>query len=544
MLQPTDAFLVDQSIAGDRQAFAEIVRRYQNLLCSVAYGATGKLNVSEELAQEAFVAAWKSLKSLQDASKLRPWLCGIVRNLARSSVRATSRDVLADAGEIMLDHVANEANDPVQSTIAREETALLDKTLSQLPETYREPLVLFYREEQSVKRVAELLDISPTAVKQRLARGREMLRNEVAAIVERGLSQSAPKAAFTLGVLAALPVMTNSAKAATLTVTSAKGVSAMHAAGMAGTMGMILGPLAGLLGSWFGYSMSLRTARSDRERDLIRWGGRAFLILIFVLTLVSVVYIRWGTTWVAQQPTRYVAGLLAMTLIYIASIAGLSLRISRGVARIRREDGTDKMDPSEVAAKVPAYFRTFQYSRSFNSKATLLGIPLVSIQYPGPESTAANPMKPAIGWIAIGHRAYGILFATGTFAVGGIAFGAIGLGLVSIGGLALGGIALGGVGLGCFASGGLSMGWMAFGGIAVAWKAAIGGVAIAHEFALGGFVVGQHANDELAKTVVLNGGFYRAAGWLLKPWGWWALVVAGLAPQWIAFRLVKPEADQ
>src|SRR3954453_13174236 len=74
-----DARLVAACLAGDREAFGRIVERYQRLLCSVAYSATGSLSESEDLAQEAFLDAWRQLSTLREQQKLRPWLCGIGR---------------------------------------------------------------------------------------------------------------------------------------------------------------------------------------------------------------------------------------------------------------------------------------------------------------------------------------------------------------------------------------------------------------------------------------------------------------------------------
>src|SRR5437773_1226633 len=59
----TDAELVAACLAGDREAFGRIVERYQRLLCSLAYSATGSLSESEDLAQEAFVDAWRQLRT-------------------------------------------------------------------------------------------------------------------------------------------------------------------------------------------------------------------------------------------------------------------------------------------------------------------------------------------------------------------------------------------------------------------------------------------------------------------------------------------------
>ena len=100
---------------------------------------------------------------------------------------------------------------PVGEAISREEQALLGRCLEQMPESYREPLVLFYRDGQSVAAVAVALELSEDAVKQRLSRGRQMLREQMAGFVESALRRSGPGEAFTLAVLAALPLLTTAA---------------------------------------------------------------------------------------------------------------------------------------------------------------------------------------------------------------------------------------------------------------------------------------------------------------------------------------------
>ena len=89
-----DSDLVARSLSGDREAFGHIVERYQSLVCSLAYSATGSLTVSEDLAQETFLAAWKQLRDLREPQKLRAWLCGIARNLIHSTLRREGREPL------------------------------------------------------------------------------------------------------------------------------------------------------------------------------------------------------------------------------------------------------------------------------------------------------------------------------------------------------------------------------------------------------------------------------------------------------------------
>ena len=87
----SDADLVGRSLAGDwRTAFSQIVLRYQNLVCSLAYSVIGNLGQSEDAAQETFIVAWKRLRHLREPSKLRAWLCGIVSNRARDCVHGAT----------------------------------------------------------------------------------------------------------------------------------------------------------------------------------------------------------------------------------------------------------------------------------------------------------------------------------------------------------------------------------------------------------------------------------------------------------------------
>src|SRR5580658_3167650 len=92
-----DAELVSLRRAGNRDAFGRIVARYQSLICSLAYSATGSLGQSEDLAQETFITAWKHLGHLRERHKLRPWLCGIARNRINNFLRREGREPVREA---------------------------------------------------------------------------------------------------------------------------------------------------------------------------------------------------------------------------------------------------------------------------------------------------------------------------------------------------------------------------------------------------------------------------------------------------------------
>ena len=182
LLSMSDIDLLQASCAGQTEAFGRLVARYQSLVCAVAYRACGDMAASEDLAQEAFVLAWRKLDELRDASRFGAWVCGMVRNLARSS-RRHQRHHAPAATEPMerLANVAAAGPSPLEHLLTRQEQDLVREALKHIPQAYREPLVLFYREQKSLEQVAEVLAISPTLAKQRLCRGRKQL--------ERGIRQ-------------------------------------------------------------------------------------------------------------------------------------------------------------------------------------------------------------------------------------------------------------------------------------------------------------------------------------------------------------------
>ena len=200
-----DAELVAESLGGNREAFRRIVERYQTLISSLAYCATGNVSQSEDLAQETFVSAWKQLANLREPASLRPWLCSITRFLISKEFRRQGREPVHAAESLEADEWVSPEPLPPDQVISEEEKAILWRSLERIPEIYREPLVLFYREHQSIEAVAQDLGLSEDAVKQRLSRGRKLLQEQFLAFVAGALKQTPPGKTFTLAVMATLP---------------------------------------------------------------------------------------------------------------------------------------------------------------------------------------------------------------------------------------------------------------------------------------------------------------------------------------------------
>jgi RNA polymerase sigma factor (sigma-70 family) len=267
-LEQNDAELVADSLNGSRDAFRRIVERYQTLICSLAYSATGNVSRSEDMAQETFIAAWKQLRALREPAKLRAWLCGIARHRIQKCFERDGREPAHDAAplEDAHDSPACEAL-PSEQAISREEEAILWRSLEKIPELYREPLILYYREHQSIEHVAVALDLTEDAVKQRLSRGRKLLQDEVQTFVEGALRRTAPGQAFSSAVLAMLPLAAAGPAATAGLGAGTKGT----AAAKSGFLSIWLLPLVPFLGIAAGVGahwLIIRSTTNDRKDRL------------------------------------------------------------------------------------------------------------------------------------------------------------------------------------------------------------------------------------------------------------------------------------
>jgi RNA polymerase sigma factor (sigma-70 family) len=494
-----DTELVQACLGGDRDAFAWIVTRYQALVASVAYNATGNVAQSEDLAQETFLVAWQRLKQLEQPGKLRAWLCGIARRTAANARRRQRREPSEDARplEQVLDAPAVEPL-PAEHAITREEEALLWRSLEGIPEIYREPLILYFREDQSVDNVAAALELTEDTVRQRLSRGRKLLEKRIAAFVEGALRQSVPGSSFTAGVMAQLPAQLAGAGLATAGAAAAKGGAAKTAGWFVGLTALI-SFLPGAVSTYLGYKGEMADASSDEARRSVR---RSYLaVALSVLLPVALLYLAVAfARLVKTHPTPYSAFIVAIAISWIPCGVIVLALMKRRLAT------TTNADPSKA---VPVL--------EYRSSAQFLGLPLFHLRFFGPVAVRCRPVK---AWIALGDFAFGGLFAFGGIAIAPLSFGGFALGAAVLGGYAAGLLTYAGFGIGLWTIGGIAIGWWSVGGCAVASSAALGGIALARTFALGGVAIALHTNDAAANAYIQHNLFFQIAYQLVTTWLW------------------------
>ena len=377
----SDSNLWRQVCQGSTLAFEILVRRHQSLVCSVAYSACGNLALSEDVAQETFWTAWCQRSSLERPDRLKAWLCGIARNLAKNARRKASRPVESAGSLDVATELSTGLPGPAEEAVSREEESLVWKALERIPEAYREPLILFYREDQSVAEVARALVLSEEAVKQRLSRGRGMLREQVAELVEGGLRRSRPGRRFTLTVMAGLAAYTAGAKTALAAAGVGAGAwkAAAGAAGAGGVLGGLLGTLGGLLGGWLGTWVPAQAAPTRRERDaILRAGWRMLLVsVVFIAALFGLIYAFAG------KPS-YLIAWGGWMVAFWAYIAVECVWLARRVKHIRAAQDPHDM-PNETALRAGwSAIAARVGDRTYRSRASFLGLPLIDINWSAP----------------------------------------------------------------------------------------------------------------------------------------------------------------
>ncbi len=181
----TDAELVAQVRGGFKDAFGQLVERYQQMVEHIAKKMIADEWIAHELAQEAILQAFLSLNHLRDASRFKSWLYGITLNICRSYLHDQEIDMLsleAIMGGVRSDIVTSFDDTVDPQTIAEEHDLhrLVLQAIEGLSSRDKEATLLFYYEQLTLQEIAALLGVSVGTIKGRLYRARKQLQKELA----------------------------------------------------------------------------------------------------------------------------------------------------------------------------------------------------------------------------------------------------------------------------------------------------------------------------------------------------------------------------
>ena len=185
--------LVARAQAGELDAFGQVVRRFQDMACGYAYSILGDFHLAEDVAQEAFIEAYRCLANLREPAAFPGWFRRIVfKHCDRFTRGRQVPTVPLDGAEV----VASPDRQPAQAAEDREMKANVLAAIRSLPERERTVTTLFYINGYSQSDIAEFLEIPGGTVKSRLAASRNRLKKRMIEMVAEQLQASKPGPEF------------------------------------------------------------------------------------------------------------------------------------------------------------------------------------------------------------------------------------------------------------------------------------------------------------------------------------------------------------
>ena len=172
----SNAELVRKSQFGDKAAFEQLVIRHQDLVFSLAYKLTGNREMANDVAQEAFIRAWKAIEKFRGDSTFSTWIYRITVNTAWTLRKKAKKHNTLNIDDTYEPIVIDEKKDPELVAINSDLSSVLINALDKIPIEQRIIVELKNIEGRSHKEIADYLDISVTAAKVRLHRAHQKLR--------------------------------------------------------------------------------------------------------------------------------------------------------------------------------------------------------------------------------------------------------------------------------------------------------------------------------------------------------------------------------
>ena len=170
-----DDYYIAQTLLGDTKSFGVLVEKYQTMVYSLAIKMLKHKEESEEVAQDTFIKAYKSLSKFSGNSKFSTWLYRITYNTCLDRIKGNKKY----NNNIEIDKISSTELSSVESVFnkieRKERSEIIQDCMGQLPDDERVILHLFYFEEQSLKEIKEILSLSESNIKVRLFRARKKL---------------------------------------------------------------------------------------------------------------------------------------------------------------------------------------------------------------------------------------------------------------------------------------------------------------------------------------------------------------------------------
>lgn len=190
-----DAALMLRVKEGDREAFAELVERYKQPVINLIARTINDPTEAEDLAQNAFVQAYKSAHRYEVTAKFSTWMFTIARNLALNEIRRRSRHPASSLDETFDDNedqpvhqaIDRSTPGPTDDLLRGELVDKVDEAVNSLPEKQRTALLLCREDEMSYEEIADVIGCTLSATKSLIHRARETLKQKLKPYLRTGI---------------------------------------------------------------------------------------------------------------------------------------------------------------------------------------------------------------------------------------------------------------------------------------------------------------------------------------------------------------------
>jgi len=175
-----DNELISKVLSGDQQAYAGLVNRYQNYVFTLALRFTKNREDAEEVSQDIFVKAYRALADFRGASKFSTWLYTIVNTTCITFLRKKKLEIHSLDNEKVFEVADNQDSGMRANQVEQKSRmAMVNEAIKMLSTDDAEVITLFYKGEQSLEDIAQILGIEANTVKVRLHRARARLKEKM-----------------------------------------------------------------------------------------------------------------------------------------------------------------------------------------------------------------------------------------------------------------------------------------------------------------------------------------------------------------------------
>ena len=175
-----DNELITLVLKGDQQAYKVLVDRYQSYIFTLAYRLMQSREDAEEVAQDVFVKAYRSLADFKGGSKFSTWLYTIAHNTSITYLRKKKQKILAIDDEATFTQLENQESDFKANQVEdKSKKAMVNRAIEMLPPDDAQIITLFYKGDQSLDEIATVMGMETNTIKVRLFRARQKLKEKM-----------------------------------------------------------------------------------------------------------------------------------------------------------------------------------------------------------------------------------------------------------------------------------------------------------------------------------------------------------------------------